>query len=79
MYNHLSDLEEGKIYNITFDIYEAYAQQKIKCIKILIKLKNSIKLEDIDTNKIKYRVLDSRKIIYKIITNIENNQLQYEE
>ena len=29
--------------------------------------------------KIEHRVLDSRKIIYKIITNIENNELQYEK
>lgn len=55
MYDHLSDLEENKIYTITYDVNATYSQQKIMCVKVLIKLKNSIKLEDIDSNEIKWQ------------------------
>ena len=54
MYDHLEDLKQGKIYTITFDTHESYSKQKIKCVKVLIKLENSIKLEDIDTDEIKW-------------------------
>jgi hypothetical protein len=41
--------------------------QKIKCIKILIKLENSIKLEDIDTNEIKwYRTTQAIMLLDKL-------------
>jgi len=60
MHNHLDELEQGKIYTITFDVNEMYSNQKIKCVKVLIKLKNSIQLEDIDKNEIKwYRTMVS--------------------
>ena len=42
MYDHLTDLEQSKIYTITFDVNENYNKQKIKCVKVLIKLENSI-------------------------------------
>ncbi len=54
MHDHLDDLEQGKIYTITFDVNEMYSAQKIKCVKVLIKLRNSIQLEDIDTNEVRW-------------------------
>lgn len=55
MRNHLCDLEEGKIYTISFQINELYSNQKIECVKVLIKLENSIQLEYMDSNGVKWQ------------------------
>ena len=69
--DNLKELEEGKIYTITFDVNENYNKQKIKCIRIVIKLENSMKVEDIDTDEIKWyrsgvaiKILDELPVKY---------------
>lgn len=54
MRNHLCDLEEGKIYTISFQVNELHSIQKIECVRVLVKLENTIQLEDIDTTEIKW-------------------------
>lgn len=48
---YLRNLEEAKIYTITFDVNEAPRLQKVKCIKVLVKLTNSMKISDLETSE----------------------------
>lgn len=51
---YLRNLEEGKIYTITFDVNDTPKQQKIKCVRVIIKLENSLKIADLEINEIKW-------------------------
>ena len=52
--DYLDKLEEGKLYTIIFDHDKTYSTQTITAIKVLIKLTNSIKIQNIDTQEIKW-------------------------
>lgn len=58
----MKDLEEGKIYTLTFDKHEQYSNQKILCVEIIVKLKKTIKMRNLDTNEIKWYRIESSSV-----------------
>lgn len=51
---YLRNLEENKIYTLTFDVNEQPKSQHIKCYRIVAKLTNSIRIADMDSNEVKW-------------------------